>query len=123
QKYRCSHRIGAFVLQPVEPHIGARFEDHLIDRVREIFDVEHALVVDGHSKPFATENHRAWRDWKRGCAVAPTDPASSSGTIRTDARHQASRPRRADAANRRPRSAAPDWLSPALRETAAHPDS
>ena len=40
--------VGAFVLEPVEPHIGPRLEDVGIDRMGEIFDVEHALVVDGH---------------------------------------------------------------------------
>ena len=40
--------IGAFVLEPVEPHVGPRPQDVGIDLVRQIFDVEHALVVDGH---------------------------------------------------------------------------
>ena len=47
QDWRCD-RIGTFVLQPVEPHVGTRFEDIDIDLMGEIFDVEHALVVDGH---------------------------------------------------------------------------
>ena len=40
--------IGAFVFEPVEPHVGRRAEDVGIDLVGEIFDVEHALAVDGH---------------------------------------------------------------------------
>ena len=47
QDRRCD-RIGTVVLQPVEPHVGAGFEDIGIDLMGEIFDVEHALVVDGH---------------------------------------------------------------------------
>ena len=38
------------VLEPVEPHVGAGFEDFGVDRVSEIFDVEDALVVDGHER-------------------------------------------------------------------------
>ena len=47
QNWRCD-RIGTVVLQPVEPHVGAAFEDIDVDLVGEVFDVEHALVVDGH---------------------------------------------------------------------------
>ena len=40
--------IGAFVFQPVEPHVGTSAENVCVDLVGEIFDVEHALAVDGH---------------------------------------------------------------------------
>src|SRR5260370_15706308 len=42
--------LGAFVFEPVEPHIGPCPQDVGIDLVRQIFDVEHALVVYGHSR-------------------------------------------------------------------------
>ena len=48
RQYRCRDRIRTIVLQPVEPHVGAAFQDIDIDLVGEIFDIEHALVVDGH---------------------------------------------------------------------------
>ncbi len=41
--------VRALVLEPVEPHIGPCAKDVGVDRVREIFDVEYALVVDGHA--------------------------------------------------------------------------
>jgi len=40
--------IGAFILEPVKPDIGAALEDFNIDVVGEIFDVKNALVVDRH---------------------------------------------------------------------------
>ena len=40
--------IAAFVLKPVEPHIGPRPQDVGIDLVGQILDVEYSLVVDGH---------------------------------------------------------------------------
>jgi hypothetical protein len=40
----------SFVLEPVESHVRAGFEDFGVDRVGEIFDVEDALVVDGHER-------------------------------------------------------------------------
>jgi phage terminase small subunit len=43
-------------------------------------------------------------------AVLGRRPASAVETIRTGGRHRASRPRRADAASRRPIPAVPDWL-------------
>ena len=48
---RQDRRVGvlrAFVLEPVEPHVGARLQDVDVDRVRQIFDVEDALAVHGH---------------------------------------------------------------------------
>ena len=45
---RCRDLIRTLVLEPVEPHIGARLQDVGIDLMGEIFDVEDALVVDGH---------------------------------------------------------------------------
>ena len=45
---RRRYLIKAFILEPVEAHIGPRPEHVGIDLVREIFDVEHALVVDRH---------------------------------------------------------------------------
>ena len=47
-KDRRRNVLGALVFEPVEPHVGPRLEDVGIDLVGEIFDVEHALVVDGH---------------------------------------------------------------------------
>ena len=45
---RRGNLLGTFVLEPVEPHIGPRPQDVGIDLMRQIFDVKHALVVDGH---------------------------------------------------------------------------
>ena len=45
---RREHIRRAFILEPIEPHVGAAFHDLGIDVVGEVFDVEHALVVDGH---------------------------------------------------------------------------
>ena len=42
-----------FILEPVEPHVGPRLEKIGIDLVGEIFDVEHAIVVDGHRRTFS----------------------------------------------------------------------
>ena len=47
QDGRCD-RIGTVVLQPVEPHVGTRFQDFDIDLIGEVIPREHALVVDGH---------------------------------------------------------------------------
>src|ERR1700754_3704259 len=78
----------------------------------------------GHDEGgFSWEIHRVLPDWRRGCVAAPRSPASTPETVRTNARRQASRPRRADAASRRPIPAVPDWLLPARRETAAHRDN
>ena len=40
--------VRALVLKPVEPHIRPGAQDVGINLVREVFDVEHALIVDGH---------------------------------------------------------------------------
>ena len=40
--------LGAFILEPVQPHVGPRPQDVGINLMRQIFDVEHALAVDGH---------------------------------------------------------------------------
>ena len=45
---RREDRFGGFVLEPVEPHIGPRRQHLGINRMRQIFDVEHALVIHGH---------------------------------------------------------------------------
>ena len=40
--------LGAIILEPIQPHIGAGLENVGIDLVGQIFDVENTLVVDGH---------------------------------------------------------------------------
>ena len=66
QDRRCD-RIGTIILQPVEPHVGTRFQDFDIDLIGEIFDIEHALVVDGHfSGQLSVRENWAWRDWWNG---------------------------------------------------------
>src|ERR1700736_1834555 len=60
--------LGALVLERVEPHVGPRPQNVGIDLVGEVFDVEHALVVDGHRATFSSGNHGAWQGWSRGAA-------------------------------------------------------
>ena len=63
QDRRCD-RIRTVVLQPVEPHVGTRFEDIDIDLIGEIFDIEDALVVDGHFPwQLSVRESRAGRGW------------------------------------------------------------
>ena len=40
--------VPVIILEPVKPHVRTVLEDFDIDVVGEIFDVEDALVVDGH---------------------------------------------------------------------------
>ena len=45
---RCGDMLGTFVLEPIETHIGPCLQDVGVDLMRQILDVENALVVDGH---------------------------------------------------------------------------
>jgi hypothetical protein len=47
-KDRRENVFGGLVLQPVEPHVGPRRQHFGIDRMRQVFDVEYALVIHGH---------------------------------------------------------------------------
>ena len=53
----CRDFIGTFILEPVEPNVGPRLQNLGVDRVRQIFDVEHALVVDGHFRETFLPRH------------------------------------------------------------------
>jgi hypothetical protein len=61
---RCGDVLGTLVLQSIETHIGPCLQDVGVDLVRQILDVENALVVDGHGwLTFSAEIHRASPDW------------------------------------------------------------
>src|SRR6516162_8732338 len=58
-KNRREKILGAFVLNAIEPDIAPRPQDVDIDGMGEIFDVEDALVVDGHRSAFGSARKAA----------------------------------------------------------------